>query len=275
MPEGPEVKLICDQLNQSIGDSSIISLRIIGGRYARHGYPDNWQLLTDLLPIKINSINCKGKFIYFILSREQTNRNIYLTNTLGMSGSWKHEKTPHAHLEMVTDKATIYFTDPRNFGTLKVIESQSEIDAKLKSLGYDVLDENSSFNLEYMKNIVTQKPSMNITKFLMDQKYICGIGNYLKSEILYHSKISPHRTLGSFHEDEIDILVTNIIEIPRKSYLSHGSSLLTYTDMYGNKGGHQFSLSVYRQKKDKNGYNVIQENTADNRTTHWVREVQL
>lgn len=273
MPEGPEVKLICDQLNQAIGDSTIISLHIIGGRYTRHGDPDNWNLLTDLLPIKINSIKCKGKFIYFILGKDT--KEIYLTNTLGMSGSWKHEKTPHAHLEMITDKATIYFTDPRNFGTLKIIENQAGIDTKLKSLGYDVLDENSSFNLEYMKNIVTKKPSINITKFLMDQKYICGVGNYLKAEILYHSKLSPHRTLGSLREDELDLLVKNIIEIPRKSYLSHGSSLLTYTDMYGDKGGHQFSLSVYRQKKDKNGYHVIQETTADNRTTHWVREVQL
>lgn len=276
MPEGPEVKLICDQLNGAIQNCEIISLSILGGRYQRHGPPAQWSNLVDSLPIKINSVKCKGKLIYFDLG-EDSNK-MYLINTLGMSGSWKHDKTKHAHIEMITNKGIIYFTDPRNFGTLKVINDAHELQNKLQSLGYDVLDDNEhslKFNIENFNNIKSKKPSMNITKFLMEQKYICGIGNYLKAEILYESKISPHRTLGSLTSEEAESLVKYINEIPRKSYLSRGSSLLTYTDMNGNTGSNQFTFKVYQRSKDSNGYNVIQETTKDGRTTHWVKEIQL
>ena len=276
MPEGPEVKLICDQLNSAIKNSQIIALHIIGGRYMRHGVPMQWSNLVESLPIKINRVCCKGKFIYFDLGEESN--KLYLTNTLGMSGSWKHEKTKHAHLEMITDKGIIYFTDPRNFGTLKVIVDNNELQNKLASLGYDVLDDNEhyeKFNIEIFNKIISKKASMNITKFLMEQKYLCGIGNYLKAEILYESKISPHRTLGSLNEEERKLLIKYITEIPRKSYNSRGSSLLTYTDMNGNSGSNQFTFKVYQRNQDVNGYNVIQETTKDGRTTHWVKEVQL
>ena len=276
MPEGPEVKLICEQLNSAIKNSQIIALNIIGGRYERHGPPAQWSNLVESLPIKINSVCCKGKFIYFDLGEESN--KLYLTNTLGMSGSWKHEKTKHAHLEMITDNGIVYFTDPRNFGTLKVIIDNNELQNKLASLGYDVLDDNEhsvKFNIEIFNKIISKKASMNITKFLMEQKYLCGIGNYLKAEILYESKISPHRTLESLSEDERELLFKYIIEIPRKSYNSRGSSLLTYTDMNGDTGSNQFTFKVYQKSKDSNGYNVIQETTKDGRTTHWVKEVQL
>ena len=32
---------------------------------------------------------------------------------------------------------------------------------------------------------------------MMEQKYISGIGNYLKSEILYHSGINPHNIISN------------------------------------------------------------------------------
>ena len=273
MPEGPEVKLICDQLNSAIKNCDIISLNIIGGRYQRHGPPPQWSDLIECLPIKINSVCCKGKFIYFDMGEDSKKK--YLTNTLGMSGSWKHEKTKHAHIEMITDRGVIYFTDPRNFGTLKVIVDRNELNTKLASLGYDVLENIINFNIENFNKIISKKPSMNITKFLMDQKYICGIGNYLKAEILYASKISPHRTLGSLNSIEIESLVKHIIEIPRKSYKSRGSSLLTYTDMNGDTGSNQFTFKVYQQTHDSYGNNVIQETTKDGRTTHWVKEIQM
>ena len=41
----------------------------------------------------------------------------------------------------------------------------------------------------------------------MNQKYLSGIGNYLKSEILYESKISPLRTLEFLSRQDLEILL--------------------------------------------------------------------
>ena len=63
---------------------------------------------------------------------------------------------------MITNKGIIYFTDPRNFGTLKVINDTDELQNKLQCLGYDVLDDNEhsiKFNVENFNNIKSKKPS--------------------------------------------------------------------------------------------------------------------
>ena len=44
----------------------------------------------------------------------------------------------------------------------------------------------------------------------MDQKHVSGVGNYIKSESLYISKISPHRKLKDTNEDELKSLFNAI-----------------------------------------------------------------
>ena len=38
---------------------------------------------------------------------------------------------------------------------------------------------------------------------MMEQKIISGIGNYLKSEILYQSRISPHVLIHDLPDDKL------------------------------------------------------------------------
>ena len=40
-------------------------VEILGGRYKTNGSPQNYDLFLESLPMKITSINCKGKFIWF------------------------------------------------------------------------------------------------------------------------------------------------------------------------------------------------------------------
>lgn len=38
-------------------------------------------------------------------------------------------------------------------------------------------------------------PNKEICQLLIDQSFVCGIGNYLRSDILYLSKIYPYKKL--------------------------------------------------------------------------------
>ena len=140
MPEGPEVKILVDQLKQKLNNSNIISLNINSGRYSKKK-PDNYDNFTNSLPTKINSINCKGKFIWF-----EMENGWMIWNTLGMTGGWKNVKTKYSHLTLLTEKEgqdlELYFDDYRNFGTFKFMNNKSDLNKKLKDLGCDVLEMN-------------------------------------------------------------------------------------------------------------------------------------
>ena len=40
----------------------------------------------------------------------------------------------------------------------------------------------------------------------MEQKVVCGVGNYARAEALWYAKISPHRTLFSLSEKDLQTL---------------------------------------------------------------------
>jgi formamidopyrimidine-DNA glycosylase len=64
MPEGPEVKLISNYLNKKLTGKYIQQINILGGRYIHHDPPKNFKKFADLLPLKVESVNSYGKFIW-------------------------------------------------------------------------------------------------------------------------------------------------------------------------------------------------------------------
>ncbi len=267
MPEGPEVRIIVDQLNHLLQNSELLSIEITSGRYSKKA-PDNFTNFSSCLPLKIKEVKCKGKFIWFELD------GWYIFNTLGMSGGWKLESEKHSHLTWLTNKATVYFTDMRNFGTFKFIKNKSELDKKLKELGTDALS--PDYTLDYVKKVLGEKKSQTKTLagILMNQKKFCGIGNYLKSEILYASKLSPHRTLESLTSDDITTLFHQSKKIIQASYDNGGGSAGDFSDLNKKKGSYKFKFQVYGRSLDPLGNKVKKETTQDKRTTHWVPTVQ-
>ena len=269
MPEGPEVRIIVNQLNNLVKKQNLQAININSGRYSKKS-PDGFLNFRDSLPLKLLEVKCKGKFIYFEFAGDK-----FMFNTLGMSGGWKVKKEKHSHYEFVFDKITIYFTDMRNFGTLKFISQPKELDKKLKSLGADVFT--PEYNLEYVKNVLGSAKLENktIVEVLMNQAKFCGIGNYLKSEILYACQISPHRLLKDLSDIDKKNIYTHSKRIVKESYADGGGSAGDFSDLENKKGNYKFKMMVYNQKQDPVGYKIKKETTKDKRTTHWVPEIQI
>ena len=104
---------------------------------------------------------------------------------------------------------------------------------------------------------------------MMDQSRLSGVGNYLRAEILYRSKISPYRTLVSLSDEDIKVLYNNTLKIMMESYNQKGKYY------QGTKCGDGFSLRVYKQETDPNGHPVLTFNDRDNRTCYHVPQVQI
>lgn len=270
MPEGPEVKTTTDFLNNFTG-KTFHSFAVLSGRYTKtNGIPNTEYAY---LPAKIESVSCKGKFIYFSLVDEVTGKKYYLFNTLGMTGMWSREKTKHSRFCIFFDDEDIlYYNDIRNFGTLKFVKNKSDLDKKLKTLGPDVL--NCDIDCQGFRNRFLKKHNKTITECLMDQSVICGIGNYLKSEILYSSKISPHRLVKDITASEWHSLYYNSLSIPHRSYKLGGATIKDYRKADGTKGGFSRRFAVYNCKTDPKNNIIIKETTKDKRSTYWVPEIQ-
>ncbi len=141
----------------------------------------------------------------------------------------------------------------------------------MKELGPDWI--NHEITLEMFTKMITNKRIKNqqIAQFLMEQKRVSGIGNYLKAEILYDCKMYPGKLLNELTEQNISDLYNSIKKIVKLSLSTNGLTIKDYATLDGGVGF--FETSVYGKDKDPLGNNVIKEEFKDKRTTAWVREV--
>ena len=80
MPEGPEVKLISENLNNKIKGCVLNEINIIGGRYKRKK-PEGYNEFIKTLPVEINYVKNKGKFVYI-----KFKNGWYMWCTFGLTG---------------------------------------------------------------------------------------------------------------------------------------------------------------------------------------------
>jgi formamidopyrimidine-DNA glycosylase len=107
-----------------------------------------------------------------------------------------------------------------------------------------------------------------ICEFLMNQKYVSGIGNYLRAEILYRAKISPERRILELNLEEKDLLYDSSLDIMFESWKAKGPS-------EGYIVGGSFYLKVYGRSEDDFGNEVIRYLDSNNRTVHYVPKIQI
>ncbi len=281
MPEGPEVRTIVDVLHQQLVGKTLLSITVTS---KSKFYPlvSNQSLVK--LPLKLIDIKVKGKQIFFVLLDKQS-QLIYLNSTLGMTGRWLFEPNKYSDIwfdwgniiysskhTLIIKKIRTYYDDQRHFGNLKFL-TEEDYQLKLNKLGPDILAENVSWDDWYFSLTKGSRQNHQICKVLMNQEAISGIGNYLKSEILYRAKIKPDRLVKDITPDELNLLRVTSIQTIRESYIAHGLTLESYWDPNGRIG--TFNKLIYKEKLDPNGHKVISSKFSDGRTTYWVPEIQI
>jgi len=284
MPEGAEVSHSRDQLRRLLLNKQIVNaFSSETGRYARNnptGFDEFIKSLGTLGAYIIQSIDVKGKFMWWTLKRTHDEDVWYVWITYGMSGQFSRDKTQHTAFGFYCNDSglgvdqfdTVYFNDPRRFGTIKFVHSAAAHAKKLASLGPDML--NDPPDAKTFRQALLRKHSWTLAATLMNQSVVSGVGNYVKAEALYAARLSPHDVVHDLSSTEIECLRCAIIDVLQRSYELHGASMLTYREVGGQKGEASSRFAVYGKPVDPLGNPVVRELTADNRTTHWVPNVQ-
>jgi formamidopyrimidine-DNA glycosylase len=263
MPEIVEVKLLTDSLN-----------RYLQGKYIKWYQAQNtktkkyltfWNKVKDQ-KFKVIRIHQKGKLIIFDLL-DQNKQPVFILNELRLTGHWTKLPVPeknHRFFHIRTSGAlkTIWYSDYRGFGTFTFIDQELEMGKFLASRGPDILsDVTEKVFVEAMKT----KPQWQIVKAILDQALISGIGNWIKSDALYHAKIDPRKRINQLSDSDLKRLYHSIMYVINDSLKKGGSS--GYVDFNGNVGGYTFL--IYDKKEVKEGV-VKTIKLTDGRTTHYV-----
>ena len=116
----------------------------------------------------------------------------------------------HLNVQFICSSGTLYFYDQLSFGTITLFDSSVKINKKLSTLGIDIIDENTTFKI--FKEQIEKDKNLNkeIGNVIVDQKIISGIGNYLRADILWMSKISPFRKVKDIDDGELKKIYNNV-----------------------------------------------------------------
>lgn len=303
MPEGPEIIITSQYLKSKIKKKKIKRVEIVSGRYT-HETLKGYELTENNIFI-VEDIDTKGKFLWFKMKDlSGSGKTYYMLNTFGLSGRWSFENNKNARVKFTiqsnsdTNKTySLYYIDPRNFGTIEFTDNETNLNNKLNKLAPDILKDIKTDEeiVKKINHIIAnkKKKDLNLVKTLMDQEIlVSGIGNYLVAEILYDACLDPHRSLVSLNDSEIKKLAQSMRKIPKYAYYDNGSGYMEYFDTFMkshtdkiDKGVYPnyhpdikvsigFKFKVYQQKKDPNGYVVLNDEIVKGRTIHWVKEIQ-
>jgi formamidopyrimidine-DNA glycosylase len=288
MPEGPECTTVAVQLHSILKNAYLTDVSILSGRYLKT-LPEGFERLSERLPLQILGVRNKGKFIYMQLERDW---NVFIT--LGMSGSFKISTNPYARVQFdylhdtgeIQVENRVFYSDMRNFGTLKFVQGQDVLEQKLASIGPDML--NAPCSEEQWLNLCERYKRKSLVNFLMTQSVVSGVGNIYKSESLFLARLHPARTVSSCSQEELLELYRAVLQVLKIAYETGGSTIQNYSDVYNSEGKYARYASavkeiadarlgkvmVYGQKTDPYGNLISRITLDDKRTTHYSPVLQ-
>ena len=253
MPEGPEISYMTHVYHNKFKNTMLEDIEILGGRYSRHPLPDHFSSCKEKLPSLIIGIYNKGKFIYMRL------KDNYI---IGIKLNFAHlieKNEKHSNIRFKTSKGDFYIEDKRNFGTI-VFPDKESLKESLSKIGPDLIHESISF--DEFNQVLLKHPRTKIGHFLIEQKYFSGVGNYIRSEVLYESCISPFRLVGDLSIEEKERLFKDLIHIIHKAL-----ELLI-------KSNRKYTLKIYQKKTTPKGEDIKAERLECNRNIYWVPSSQ-
>lgn len=219
--------------------------------------------LTVLAPFDIIS-DARGKELLFTIhDAKGVERKLLLF--FGMSGFFKaintDEEEQKARLKFYyDDNSIIGFFDGRNFSKWKWVDGWSV------NRGPSPVSEFEEFKHNILDNFGCKDFNKPLHVVLLNQKYFNGIGNYLRSTIIYNLRIiDPNIPFNNLNEHELSALIESCRIIPSFFYFHHAYGLTSY-----NSGGKIYNKDY--TKDDPIGWDKMTEFFKTYKRFHWMQK---
>lgn len=254
MPELPEVETIRRDLQQAILGKKITEVCLRNPKVVR--FPAPAEFKRSLEGQRIKNILRRAKLLIFELSNGR-----YLTVHLKMTGqlvlrqkalSTNPEQAKRAEGLVYpggsgksrlaihfSDGTILDFNDQRLFGELRLVSDWKKLKF-VRGLGPEPFD----LTFADFKDMLSKRKT-KIKPLLMDQSFVCGIGNIYAAEILFRAGIDPRRVTASLTEKEKQVLYKEIKDVLSSAIKHGGSSVDDYVRLSGQPGDYRRFHRVY------------------------------
>jgi len=247
MPELPEVETMVRGLLSRVKGKQITDLWADEKKLIHH--PSFRLFKESLIGQQITNIERRGKIIIFHLQPKgfwlahpkMTGHFLFLESK--PDDDFIKEKSVHLSLSF-SDKTFLAWSDQRKFSRLEYwsVDNIAQI-PWLRQLGLEPLK--MSF-AEF--NQLIEGRRQRIKSWLMDQRFIVGVGNIYASEVLWLAQVNPERPAGDLSSDERKKIFQGLQKMFKKAIIKKGTSLLEYRDIEDQKGEYANYLQVYGRK---------------------------
>lgn len=214
MPEGPEIRRSADQLARAVAGRVLVR--------AEFAFPHLQARAPALVGRRIEAITPHGKAL---LTRFEGGLTLYSHNQL--YGVWKVAK---AGARPATNRSLRVALETASKAILLYSASEIELwdtaelhrHPFLAKLGPDVLDETLDAEAVAARLDAPRFRGRALTGLLLDQGFLAGMGNYLRSEVLFQAALSPTRRPRDLSPGERRGLAEALLDVPRRSYATRG-----------------------------------------------------
>lgn len=214
MPEGPEIRRAADMLA-----AAVVGQTLTGTFFA---FAELKRYQAELVGQRIESIRPQGKAL---LTRFNGGLTLYSHNQL--YGVWKTAKPGKApktnrslRVALQTARRAILLYSASDVSMWRSDEVHQH--PFLQRLGPDVLDSGLVPELIAERLGDRRFAGRSLSALLLDQGFLAGMGNYLRSEVLYEAGIAPRHTPRTLSSGQIEQLAKALIAVPQRSYRSRG-----------------------------------------------------
>lgn len=214
MPEGPEIRRTADALQQQIGGK-----RLDGVWFA---FPELASQAASLRGREVTAVDSWGKAL---LIHFDDDRVLYSHNQL--YGVWKYhdeEREPgtnrslRARLTAQGRSASLYSASDISLWQADRLEEHPF----LSRLGPDLLTHDVSVESIIERLETPRFKRRGLGGLLLDQSLFAGIGNYLRSEILFFAGLSYRRRSMDLTTHQRDHLARTILAVIERAYHQKG-----------------------------------------------------
>ncbi|MEZ5568940.1 MAG: endonuclease VIII [Halioglobus sp.] len=217
MPEGPEIRRAADALAAVLEEQPIHTVRF--------GQPRLRHFAKALRGHRVTRVETRGKAL---LTHFEHGLSIYSHNQL--YGVWRVVKghtlpasKRSLRLLLQTDTHSAILYSASDIGVWPTEELGEH--PFLRKLGPDIMENGLSWRQIAERLTMDTFAKRDLSTLYLDQAFLAGNGNYLRSEILFDARLPPRKRAAELTRAETGRLARSTLAISRRSYATAGITL--------------------------------------------------
>ncbi len=214
MPEGPEIQLAADEVAAAIAGRPTTAVSF--------AFDVLKQYETRLSGVVVTAVQARGKAM---VTRFANGWNIYSHNQL--YGKWVvrdaydfPDTNRQLRLAIHNEAKSALLYSASDIAVLQDHELESH--PFLAKLGPDLLDTAVTISLVSERLEADRFRRRRLTSLLLDQGFLAGLGNYLRSEVLFVARVHPSLRPMDCTTEQIAALAEAAVSLTRQSYQTRG-----------------------------------------------------